>query len=156
MRVSLLVFVCRSYAFFISILSLGAHRLLALPLSLFTVIFRLSLSLSLKLQLSLYSSSMDARDISTFPLSYTSDASIKKYFFPNDMRDYCEDSASIDSFKVKTCKCIIVGDIAVGKTCLINRFTHNTFSRHHKATVGVDFDVQKFNILNVPFNLQVS
>lgn len=72
------------------------------------------------------------------------------------MRDYCEDFASIDTFKVKTCKCIIVGDIAVGKTCLVNRFRENIFSPNYKATAGVDFDVQKFTILNVPFNLQVS
>lgn len=55
----------------------------------------------------------------------------------------------------RVAKCIVVGDIAVGKTCLINRFGYDIFSNNYKATIGVDFDVQKFTILGVPFNLQV-
>ena len=35
------------------------------------------------------------------------------------------------------------------------RFCHNVFDREYKATIGVDFEVEKFSILSVPFNLQM-
>ena len=35
------------------------------------------------------------------------------------------------------------------------RFSHSVFDRDYKATIGVDFEVEKFNILTVPFTLQV-
>ena len=53
------------------------------------------------------------------------------------------------------CKAIVVGDVAVGKTCLVQRFCHEIFDRDYKATIGVDFEVERFDILNVPFNLQM-
>ena len=49
----------------------------------------------------------------------------------------------------------MVGDVAVGKSCLVNRFCRDTFDRDYKATIGVDFEVEKFSILSVPFNLQL-
>eukprot|EP01120_Amphizonella_sp_Union-15-10_P001403 TRINITY_DN1147_c0_g4_i1.p1 TRINITY_DN1147_c0_g4~~TRINITY_DN1147_c0_g4_i1.p1 ORF type:complete len:237 (-),score=50.55 TRINITY_DN1147_c0_g4_i1:108-818(-) len=36
-------------------------------------------------------------------------------------------------------KILIVGDIATGKTSLINRYAHGSFSQRYKATIGVDF-----------------
>ncbi|XP_013383446.1 ras-related protein Rab-34 [Lingula anatina] len=56
---------------------------------------------------------------------------------------------------LKISKAVIVGDVAVGKTCLVNRFCHDTFDRDYKATIGVDFEVEKFSILSVPFSLQI-
>lgn len=58
--------------------------------------------------------------------------------------------------RLRVAKCIVVGDISVGKTCLINRFGYNVFTDDYKTTIGVDFDVQKFDILKRPFSLQVS
>lgn len=52
-------------------------------------------------------------------------------------------------------KIIIVGDVAVGKTCLVTRFCHNTFNCDYKSTIGVDFEIAKFDILGIPFNLQI-
>jgi GTPase SAR1 family protein len=34
---------------------------------------------------------------------------------------------------------LVVGDLGVGKTSLIQRYVHNIFSREYKATIGVDF-----------------
>ncbi|CAI9723982.1 ras-related protein Rab-34-like [Octopus vulgaris] len=35
------------------------------------------------------------------------------------------------------------------------RFCHNIFDRDYKATIGVDFEVEKFSILSAPFTLQL-
>ena len=34
---------------------------------------------------------------------------------------------------------LVVGDLGVGKTSLIQRYVHNIFNREYKATIGVDF-----------------
>ncbi|KAK2153719.1 hypothetical protein LSH36_288g02047 [Paralvinella palmiformis] len=59
------------------------------------------------------------------------------------------------SYRLKICKAVLVGDVAVGKSCLVNRFCHDVFNRDYKATIGVDFEVEKFSILSIPFNLQI-
>ena len=35
------------------------------------------------------------------------------------------------------------------------RYTHNAFDLNYKATIGVDFEVEKYSILQVPFTLQM-
>ncbi|XP_026581648.1 ras-related protein Rab-34-like, partial [Pseudonaja textilis] len=55
----------------------------------------------------------------------------------------------------KISKIIAVGDLSVGKTCLINRFCKDTFDKNYKATIGVDFEMERFEILGVPFSLQL-
>uniref|UniRef100_S4RIU7 Ras-related protein Rab-36 n=1 Tax=Petromyzon marinus TaxID=7757 RepID=S4RIU7_PETMA len=58
-------------------------------------------------------------------------------------------------YVLKISKVVVVGDLAVGKTCLINRFCKDTFDRDYKATIGVDFEVERFEICGVPFSLQI-
>uniref|UniRef100_A0A3Q0R2H2 RAB34, member RAS oncogene family b n=1 Tax=Amphilophus citrinellus TaxID=61819 RepID=A0A3Q0R2H2_AMPCI len=50
---------------------------------------------------------------------------------------------------------IVVGDVAVGKTCLISRFCKGAFEKNYKATIGVDFEMERFEVLGVPFSLQL-
>jgi hypothetical protein len=38
---------------------------------------------------------------------------------------------------------------------LVFRFCHDVFDNDYKATIGVDFEVEKFSVLSIPFNLQV-
>ena len=38
---------------------------------------------------------------------------------------------------------------------ILPRFCHDVFDRDYKATIGVDFEVEKFSVLGVPFNLQM-
>ncbi|XP_028823493.1 ras-related protein Rab-34-like isoform X3 [Denticeps clupeoides] len=52
-------------------------------------------------------------------------------------------------------KVIVVGDVAAGKTSLINRFCRDSFVRNYKATIGVDFEMERFEVLGVPFSLQL-
>ncbi len=35
------------------------------------------------------------------------------------------------------------------------RFCHEAFETDYKATIGVDFEVEKFHVLGIPFNLQM-
>lgn len=56
----------------------------------------------------------------------------------------------------RSCKIVVSGDVAVGKTCLVNRFGHDVYSNKYQTTIGVDFDIQKYHILGQPYILQVS
>uniref|UniRef100_A0A3B3YR02 Ras-related protein Rab-36 n=1 Tax=Poecilia mexicana TaxID=48701 RepID=A0A3B3YR02_9TELE len=55
----------------------------------------------------------------------------------------------------KMSKVVVVGDLNVGKTSLIKRFCKDVFERDYKATIGVDFEIERFQILGVPFSLQI-
>ena len=37
----------------------------------------------------------------------------------------------------------------------IGRFCYNLFDSNYKTTIGVDFEVERFDVLQVPFNLQM-
>ena len=50
---------------------------------------------------------------------------------------------------------VVLGDVSVGKSSLIQRFVKNTFNDVYKATIGVDFEVEKFCIIGKSFNLQI-
>ena len=39
----------------------------------------------------------------------------------------------------EVCKVIVIGDCSVGKTCIIQRYTNNTFDENQTATVGASF-----------------
>ncbi|EEB11243.1 GTP-binding nuclear protein RAN1, putative [Pediculus humanus corporis] len=52
-------------------------------------------------------------------------------------------------------KVIILGDVNVGKTSVVNRFCRQSFNFNYKATIGVDFEIQHFKILKTPFNIQI-
>lgn len=52
-------------------------------------------------------------------------------------------------------KVIVVGDLAVGKTCLINRLCKDVFDSNYTATMGVDLEMEDFQVLGVPFRLQL-
>ncbi|XP_054610444.1 ras-related protein Rab-34 isoform X1 [Dunckerocampus dactyliophorus] len=65
-------------------------------------------------------------------------------------RDHREDAVSFNVAKV-----IVVGDVSVGKTCLVSRFCRGAFDRNYKATIGVDFQMERFEVLGVPFSLQL-
>jgi small GTP-binding protein len=56
---------------------------------------------------------------------------------------------------LRIAKVIIIGDPAVGKTSLVMRYAHDVFDTDYKATIGVDFEVEKFEILGLPFTLQM-
>ncbi|XP_064652900.1 ras-related protein Rab-34-like isoform X2 [Lineus longissimus] len=95
------------------------------------------------------------RIISKYPEPYCNEATeYHRISFHHAVKSACsQDKAGLVG--VKLSKVVLVGDVAVGKTCLVNRFCHDVFDRDYKATIGVDFEVEKFSILSMPFNLQI-
>ncbi|ESN91737.1 hypothetical protein HELRODRAFT_70006, partial [Helobdella robusta] len=51
-------------------------------------------------------------------------------------------------------KAVVVGDQAVGKSSLLQRFCYNTFKSDYKCTIGVDFEIEQFQILNKLLKVQ--
>ncbi|CAH1800720.1 unnamed protein product [Owenia fusiformis] len=95
------------------------------------------------------------RVISRFSKAYHAEGTLydQSNFSPS-VTSACEQNRTV-TVGVKLSKAVLVGDVAVGKTCFVNRFCHDIFDRDYKATIGVDFEVEKFSVLGVPFNLQI-
>ena len=52
-------------------------------------------------------------------------------------------------------KLIIIGDTAVGKSCLLHRLTNNEFLTDHEVTVGVEFGTLLVKLEQQVFKLQI-
>ena len=52
-------------------------------------------------------------------------------------------------------KIILIGDSAVGKTNIMNKYLKGTFNENTKATVGVEFGSKLFNIENHKIKAQI-
>ncbi|XP_028283648.1 ras-related protein Rab-36 isoform X2 [Parambassis ranga] len=98
------------------------------------------------------------RVIWEFPKCYTPEASLQmKKDWDSQAKEACKDRAARHQpwDRQKMSKVVVVGDLNVGKTCLINRFCKDVFERDYKATIGVDFEIERFEISGVPFSLQI-
>ncbi|XP_063000095.1 ras-related protein Rab-36 [Elgaria multicarinata webbii] len=95
------------------------------------------------------------RMISQFPKWYTPEACLQfKDHFHTQVRNACQ-RRNTGTVGLKISKVVVVGDLYVGKTSLINRFCKDVFNRDYKATIGVDFEIERFEIAGVPYNLQI-
>ncbi|XP_077511658.1 ras-related protein Rab-36-like isoform X2 [Amblyomma americanum] len=71
--------------------------------------------------------------IEHFPQAYSYlDTPYPETDFPPDIRDACLRRSSVGA-----------------------EFCHEVYDANYKATIGVDFEVEKFSILHVPFSLQI-
>ncbi|GFS30089.1 ras-related protein Rab-36 [Trichonephila inaurata madagascariensis] len=110
---------------------------------------------------SLYSSvpvskTLEERILNDYPLPYDSNYTPhKETHFSYQIRTACRNINSAKCDALRLTKVIVVGDVAVGKTCLVRRFCVQAFDTNYKATIGVDFEAEKFYILDVPFILQI-
>uniref|UniRef100_A0A3Q3WMK4 Ras-related protein Rab-36 n=1 Tax=Mola mola TaxID=94237 RepID=A0A3Q3WMK4_MOLML len=95
------------------------------------------------------------RIITQLPQCFRKDAALHtKEDFSNKVKTACQEKRT-GTVGFKISKVIVVGDLAVGKTCLINRFCKDVFDKNYKATIGVDFEMERFEVLGVPFSLQL-
>ncbi|XP_005007302.1 ras-related protein Rab-36 isoform X4 [Cavia porcellus] len=95
------------------------------------------------------------RIIDTFPKWYKPDASLQlKEHFNEQVSAACQ-RRNTGTVGLKLSKVVVVGDLYVGKTSLIHRFCKNVFDRDYKATIGVDFEIERFEIAGIPFSLQM-
>ncbi|XP_030847784.1 ras-related protein Rab-34 [Strongylocentrotus purpuratus] len=94
------------------------------------------------------------RNLIKFPQPYKEETPYKERDFEPKVRDACLANKT-GTVGLQVSKVIVVGDVSVGKTCLVNRFCHEVFDRDYKATIGVDFEVERFDVLGIPFNLQL-
>ncbi|GAU89804.1 hypothetical protein RvY_02312 [Ramazzottius varieornatus] len=97
------------------------------------------------------------RTIDTFPRAFRDDATPYTISsFSSTVKDFCAAKKKTSSDgELNISKLILVGDVSVGKTSLVHRFCHDLFNRDYKATIGVDFEVERFDVLDVPFTLQI-
>ncbi|KAG7476632.1 hypothetical protein MATL_G00084940 [Megalops atlanticus] len=95
------------------------------------------------------------RIISKFPKWYTPQACLQmKDHWHTRVKTACQDRTT-RNVGMKMSKVVVVGDLYVGKTCLINRFCKDMFDRDYKATIGVDFEIERFELSGVPYSLQI-
>lgn len=52
-------------------------------------------------------------------------------------------------------KVVLVGDMGVGKTCLIQRVAENSFTQDHVATIGVDFRIKTYQVGKISVKAQL-
>nr|KAF7406600.1 hypothetical protein H0235_014256 [Vespula pensylvanica] len=94
----------------------------------------------------------EERQIKKWPPPFSS--AITPYY-ERDFDDVVKRTCAEKSLTLRISKVIVIGDVAVGKTSLVNRFCHKLFDNNYKATIGVDFEVERFDLLGVPFHLQI-
>nr|XP_027779148.1 ras-related protein Rab-36 [Marmota flaviventris] len=95
------------------------------------------------------------RIITNFPKWYTPDACLQlKEHFHGQVSTACQ-RRNTGTVGLKLSKVVVVGDLYVGKTSLIHRFCKNVFDRDYKATIGVDFEIERFEIAGIPYSLQI-
>ncbi|XP_076773258.1 ras-related protein Rab-36 isoform X2 [Arvicanthis niloticus] len=95
------------------------------------------------------------RIITSFPKWYTPDACLQlKEHFHSRVSAACQ-HRNTGSAGLRLSKVVVVGDLYVGKTSLIHRLCKNVFDRDYKATIGVDFEIERFEIAGVPYSLQI-
>ncbi|XP_001509653.1 ras-related protein Rab-36 isoform X1 [Ornithorhynchus anatinus] len=95
------------------------------------------------------------RVIAHFPKWYTPEACLHfNEHFHGQVKNACQ-QRNTGTVGLKVSKVVVVGDLCVGKTSLINRFCKDTFDRDYKATIGVDFEIERFEIAGIPYSLQI-
>ncbi|KAM9780688.1 ras-related protein Rab-34-like isoform X2 [Syngnathus typhle] len=95
------------------------------------------------------------RIITHMPKCFSPNAALQtKEVFHPQVKAACQ-TLREDTVSFNVAKVIVVGDVSVGKTCLVSRFSRGAFNKNYKATIGVDFDMERFQVLGVPFSLQL-
>lgn len=54
-----------------------------------------------------------------------------------------------------TLKILTIGESAVGKTCILLRFTDNKFMKNHLTTIGIDYKSKTIKVKNMSVKLKI-
>lgn len=94
--------------------------------------------------------------INNFPPPFTEYACPRRgqANFHQKTRAACKDGTA-GNVGLKVVKSIVIGDLSVGKTSLINRYCRNLFEKDYKPTIGVEFELKKYMILGQEFHMQM-
>ncbi|XP_062549796.1 ras-related protein Rab-36 [Armigeres subalbatus] len=100
------------------------------------------------------------RKLDQMPIAYSDRASpyCNRVDFSDKTRRACRCNSAGTAgafFYLCACKVIFVGDVATGKSSLVNRFCHEIFDAEYRSTIGLDFEVEKFHVLGHPYSLQI-
>jgi Ras-related protein Rab-2A len=52
-------------------------------------------------------------------------------------------------------KCIVIGDVAVGKTSINNHFVEGRFDPEHHATLGVEYSAKTLQVAGLDVKMQI-
>jgi small GTP-binding protein len=64
-------------------------------------------------------------------------------------------SSSLSPTSGGIAKVLVVGNVATGKTSVINRFARNKFSKDYQTTIGVDFALKRVRAGGGELNVQL-
>lgn len=94
--------------------------------------------------------------IDSFPSPFSEYACPRKaqVNFHSKTRSACKDGSAAN-VGLRVVKSIVIGDLSVGKTSLINRYCRNLFEKDYKPTIGVEFELKKYKILGQEFHMQM-
>lgn len=62
---------------------------------------------------------------------------------------------SFTKTKMKIYQLLISYNFEVKLVNAVCRFCHEAYDHDYKATIGVDFEVERFDIMHTPFNIQM-
>jgi GTPase SAR1 family protein len=57
--------------------------------------------------------------------------------------------------KGSVAKVLVIGDVATGKTSIIQRYVYKTFDENHQPTLGVDFALKRVRVEDTLLNVQL-
>ncbi|MBN3278222.1 RAB34 protein, partial [Polyodon spathula] len=93
---------------------------------------------------------------------FTKEAALHtKGSFHSKVKGACQEQRTGTVGRFKISKVIVVGDLAVvHRVSLLllvspSRFCKDAFDKNYKATIGVDFEMERFEVMGVPFSLQL-
>ena len=78
------------------------------------------------------------------------------FFHINKILLYCSlHSPSSSSSEMPMAKVLLIGDSGVGKSCILLRYSDDSFSSSYVTTIGIDFKMKRLKVNDVDLKLQI-
>ena len=66
-----------------------------------------------------------------------------------------EESKNDEITSIKSYKVLLLGNSYVGKTCILLRFSEDSFNENYELTIGLNYRIKTLNIDNNPIKMQI-